>query len=1604
MSRPLRILRNIAIGLTAFLLLTVLVAIVVVQTDWFRNFVRQKIITATEEGTGGRVEIGSFAFSPRKLEAVISDFVIHGKEPAGADPFVRVARVQLNLRLLTTITYLGIERPQVNLLVAADGSTNIPEPKEKKPESDTTVLDTVVDLAVNYFHLSSGLLKVNSRKQEIDVRGQNLRAQLWYNLLAQSYKGEVSLQPLYVVRGRNTPVVFTVTLPVVLERNRIGFDNARIATPASGITINGSLEDLNDPKTKLRINGHLALTDLRALGDLPLDLTARNVPSVVQIDGNAAIADERITVDGLRVGIGESNIEASGTLKDPRGNGALEFKTRLALDQLGRLAKVAAKPGGIIVANGTAKLDANNNYQVNGNVQGQNLSFAQGAQRIRNIDFFTAVALDPRKLDLQGLRLSAFGGQFTGNASLEEFARLNLNGNLRNFNLQTAAQAFGQKPLPYDGVVSGPIQAQGNLKEPGTKSFTASAKLAIAPGRKGIPLSGRINANYSGATDNVTVSNSFIALPNTRLNINGSLNQRLNLELTSKDLNDLLAAASLSGPPPVTLDGGQAQFTGAVTGGLSAPQITGHLAVTRFSVQGRRFDSLDTDVAAAKNRAGVSNGVLQRGPMQARFEASAGLRNWSPQPTQPLSATATVQNGDLADVMVLAGQPPAGYSGALSLDANVGGTIGNPTGVANLQVLKGTVNDEPFDRIQARVNLSDQLVTIPAASIQAGPAQVNLTAEFRHPRDSFSTGQLHARVQSNQINLEQVRTLQRQRPNTAGAVQLDLDVTGRKEAEFLLTGVNGSASATNLRFDGQNYGDFNLKASTSGQTVNYNVASNFAGSDIKVDGATQLVRGYPTTANANLRNLPVERILVLARQDIPAKGNLSGTARFTGTMENPEGSVDLDLADAVLYEEPIDHVRAKVSYQAQRVDIPFFEVVAGPSRVELTARYDHPVGNLKAGDLQFRVNSNRIELSRIRNLQKARPGLAGVLQVAASGAAAVREGTPAVLVRDLNADIGATGIAAQGKNFGDLTLKAATTAGRVNFALDSNLADASIHGKGNAQLSGDYPLTAQLDFSNVLWSRLQPLLGPPGPQPPSFDVATDGQVTVNGPATKTDQLRGSLRVSKLQLDTVTTPGTNTRPVTIRNEGPIVVSLDRGSVRIDSVRLVGPQTDINATGSVSLLQTQPIDVNLNAKTNLELLESFSRDIYSDGSIDLGATIRGTLKKPLVNGKLQLQNASLNHVDLPNGLSNANGLVIFNGNTATIRTMTAESGGGKVNLSGFITFTDSLRLGLRATANEVRVRTQQGVSVVVSAFLNMTGTTQSSLASGTVTINRITYAPQSDLGSLLSRSAPPVQAPSSPNPLLDNMRLDIRVRTSSSTAVQAAVAQNVRLEADLRIRGTAARPGVLGRVNVTDGQLVFFGSEYHVSTGSISFYNPIRIEPVLNISLETQAKGVNVVLTVTGPVDNMKLSYSSDPPLQFQEIVSLLASGKTPTSDPTLLANQPSQPQQSFQQMGESALVSKALADPVASRLERVFGVSQLKIDPTFTSGSDLPQARVTLQQQIATNLTFTYVTALDNPNTQIVRMELSLNPQWSAVANRDENGIFSLNFMYKKQFR
>src|SRR5579863_10641365 len=86
MNRPTKLLLKMALAAAALVAALAITAVLIAQTEWFRQYVKNKIITATESGTGGRVEIGSFAFDWKHLRSTFTHFVVHGNDPAGVAP------------------------------------------------------------------------------------------------------------------------------------------------------------------------------------------------------------------------------------------------------------------------------------------------------------------------------------------------------------------------------------------------------------------------------------------------------------------------------------------------------------------------------------------------------------------------------------------------------------------------------------------------------------------------------------------------------------------------------------------------------------------------------------------------------------------------------------------------------------------------------------------------------------------------------------------------------------------------------------------------------------------------------------------------------------------------------------------------------------------------------------------------------------------------------------------------------------------------------------------------------------------------------------------------------------------------------------------------------------------------------------------------------------------------------------------------------------------------------------------------------------------------------------------------------------------------------
>ena len=122
-----------------------------------------------------------------------------------------------------------------------------------------------------------------------------------------------------------------------------------------------------------------------------------------------------------------------------------------------------------------------------------------------------------------------------------------------------------------------------------------------------------------------------------------------------------------------------------------------------------------------------------------------------------------------------------------------------------------------------------------------------------------------------------------------------------------------------------------------------------------------------------------------------------------------------------------------------------------------------------------------------------------------------QRGNQQVLLHNLNADLSADALRMNGQELGKASFKAQTSGSNLHFALNSDLAKSSIQGKGDAQLTGDYPVRADLTFANIKYSNIAPFLAKPDTptEPPSFDALVEGQASVNGPVLKPENVRPS---------------------------------------------------------------------------------------------------------------------------------------------------------------------------------------------------------------------------------------------------------------------------------------------------------------------------------------------------------------------------------------------------------------------------------------------------------------------------------------------------------------
>jgi translocation and assembly module TamB len=507
-----------------------------------------------------------------------------------------------------------------------------------------------------------------------------------------------------------------------------------------------------------------------------------------------------------------------------------------------------------------------------------------------------------------------------------------------------------------------------------------------------------------------------------------------------------------------------------------------------------------------------------------------------------------------------------------------------------------------------------------------------------------------------------------------------------------------------------------------------------------------------------------------------------------------------------------------------------------------------------------------------------------------------------------------------------------------------------------------------------------------------------GDIQLQGPLRDPEQLNLTGNLSDLYAEAGKTQ--------FRNDGPIRFALSARSFKLDTFHLLGENTDFSGAGSLQLTGDRAVDFQAHGKIDLKMLQSYDPDITSSGAIVGDGLVTGTLDAPLVKGSVQVQSGAISDVNLPSALSDINGTLRFNQSQVTIEDLNARVGGGTVGFTGRADIAGRLSsFELHATADSVRLRYPPGVSSTANADLSWSGSASGSVLSGDITVNKLGFTPGFDFAAYLERTAQVSSLPQT-DPVLNKIRLDIHLATTPELQMQTSV---IRLQgsADMRLRGSAAKPILLGRADVFEGEAYFNGTKYRLERGGVSFTNPAVTTPFLDLEAVTRIRDYDVTLSLTGDIskpNGLKVNYRSDPPLPTADIIALLAFGQTTEESAQLQQTN----QSAFNQQASSALLAAALNATLNNRAQRLFGNSRIKIDPQGLSSetSTITQSgpAVTIEQQVKDNLTVSYTTDVSQTSQQIIRAEYNLSKNVSIVAIRDQNGVVSFDVKIRRRKR
>lgn len=549
-------------------------------------------------------------------------------------------------------------------------------------------------------------------------------------------------------------------------------------------------------------------------------------------------------------------------------------------------------------------------------------------------------------------------------------------------------------------------------------------------------------------------------------------------------------------------------------------------------------------------------------------------------------------------------------------------------------------------------------------------------------------------------------------------------------------------------------------------------------------------------------------------------------------------------------------------------------------------------------------------------------------------------------------------------------------------SIDAKLLESKILIKAEASLTGSKPWTARADLSSGRYDFLVAHFVKDLPDDLLFNAR--GEVNAKGDR---NSYSVSALLDKAHLFLYGNGFTNAAPITFRFRD--------NKLDIDSLRLRSNQAEVRLSGSATI--GKGYDLFLEGESSLAIMKAFYKNIETlkgDGSFVF--TLTGDWDRPKIYGGVELKNGTLGIKYFPYRFTGLNAYAYIDDEKVVIEKATAAIAGGNIDLSGFA-YLSKFRLKkffIESKVRGINASISKNFWALVDGDLTYKGDLNSQMILGDVKINKAKYAERLDWKSALVRFKSRTEIKTEPTPF-EKTALNIRV-SGNRLLIDNNVAR-ASVNADILVRGTIGSPVLFGKAETKDGLFYFRNNDFKITTASLDFSDPSRINPFFNIAATTSSGGYNVRLNLDGYMDQFNLVLSSTPPLPESDILSLLALGQVGKNLKGLGGGIGA---------GEAAsFMTGKLQDVLEDRAKTITGFDRVQIEPYVSKTTGTVSPRVTVSKRLLSDkLYVTYSSSVNTGEEQVWKLEYLVGRNTSLVGIRDERGAIGGDIKFRFEFK